>query len=117
MATIENIETKFEKFVNTISDLGDIQALLKVKNDATPEQKSVAQACKVLPPAQREAVLNTLSPESKEIISLLTKASELPQDSAKQMRIDYFNLIDALEEFRQENGKFKRPYSRKKKTN
>lgn len=114
--SMKNITEKFATFKTAVAGLGEVRDYLKIKNDATPELRTIASACKNLPPAQRIAVLNTLSSDNKKIVESLINIADAPTDSYAALRVAYFELVDELETFRAENGKFKRPFTRSKKS-
>ena len=116
MTNMATVEKKFEALKTAVENLGDIKDIIALKGSVTPELRAITTACKALPVAQKLAVLATLNSDDKKTVELLIKAPDMPQDAYNQMRHAYFALIDELESFRKENGKFKRPFTRGKKT-
>ncbi len=106
------LNNAFEAFMANVIDMSNVRKRKEISDRATEAQKQIAKGISMIPEGEiRNAAIMALKGIDLDVVTALItiNSKDMNVEGYNDMRDAYFNLIDTLEEFRANNGKFKRP--------
>jgi hypothetical protein len=113
--TIDLLHLKMDMLSDSIRSLEGFKERIEVGKIATDAQKETAKALAMLSETDRNMLLKIKTEKERHILTvLMTDAPD--KEYYMNLRVSYFEMVDALETLRSDMGGFKRPFTRAKKT-